>query len=164
VPRPHAKVFCFFFSKKKRFLPAMTEDDLAWRIANLMQEREGAHAKAGLSLEAVRAGYARVALAATPAMVNGHGTVHGGVIFTLADAAFAYACNGRNEAAVANQVSIVFLTPGQAGERLVAEAVELSREGRSGVYQVTVTGADGRMVAVFQGLSRLLGRKVIEGL
>lgn len=140
----------------------MTEDELAWQIASLMQERQGAHAGAGLRLQEARAGYALVALEATPAMLNGHGTLHGGVIFTLADTAFSYACNGRNEAAVANQVSIVFMSPGQAGERLVAEAVEVSRAGRSGVYQVTVRGADGRMVAVFQGLSRLLGRPVLE--
>jgi len=139
----------------------VTGDELAWRVACFMWEREGSHAKAGLRLDAARAGFARVALEAAPEMLNGHGTLHGGVIFTLADAAFAYACNSYNEAAVANQVSIVFLSPGQAGERLVAEAVEVSREGRSGVYQVVVTAADGRVVAVFQGLSRLLGRPVL---
>jgi len=139
----------------------MSADELAWEVARFMWGREGAHAKAGLTLEAVRVGFARVALEAEAGMLNGHGTLHGGVIFTLADAAFAYACNSYNEAAVANQVSIVFLSPGQAGEKLVAEAVEVSREGRSGVYQVTVSAPGGRVVAVFQGLSRLLGRPVL---
>jgi acyl-CoA thioesterase len=139
----------------------MTEDELAWQVASAMRAQEGSHAGAGLTLQAARAGYARVALAATPEMLNGHGTLHGGAIFTLADTAFAYACNSRNEAAVASQVSIVFLSPGRAGETLLAEAKEVSREGRSGVYQVTVTGEDGRVVAAFQGLSRFLGRPVL---
>jgi acyl-CoA thioesterase len=139
----------------------MTEDQLAFAVASYMQSQEGAHVATGMALEGVRPGYARVALDVGVAMLNGHGTVHGGVIFTLADTAFAYACNSRNEAAVAQQVSIVFLSPAQAGERLVAEAVEQSVQGRSGVYAVTVKAADDRVVAMFQGLSRMIGRKVL---
>jgi len=125
-----------------------------------MRSREGAHVGTGITLDAARAGYASVALDADPSMLNSHGTVHGGVIFTLADTAFAYACNSRNDAAVAQQVSIVFLTPGRAGERLVAEAIEQSVQGRSGVYTVTVR-AGARTVAVFQGLSRTIGQAVL---
>lgn len=141
----------------------MTEDELAFAVASHMQSQEGAHVATGMSLEAVRPGYAKVALEVGVEMLNGHRTVHGGVIFTLADTAFAYACNSRNEAAVAQQVSIVFLSPGHAGERLVAEAVEQSVQGRSGVYNVTVKAPDDRVVAVFQGLSRMIGRKVLPG-
>jgi acyl-CoA thioesterase len=125
-----------------------------------MRSKEGAHVATGITLEAARAGFARVALDADAVMVNSHGTIHGGVIFTLADTAFAYACNSRNEAAVAQQVSIVFLTPGRAGERLVAEAVEQGVQGRSGVYTVTVRAGE-RTVAVFQGLSRTIGQAVL---
>jgi acyl-CoA thioesterase len=138
----------------------MDEDELAFRVASHMRSREGAHVGTGITLDAARAGYASVALDADPSMLNSHGTVHGGVIFTLADTAFAYACNSRNDAAVAQQVSIVFLTPGRAGERLVAEAIEQSVQGRSGVYTVTVR-AGARTVAVFQGLSRTIGQAVL---
>jgi acyl-CoA thioesterase len=138
----------------------MNADELAWQVATHMRAQEGAHIGAGLSLEAAREGYARVALHVSSAMLNSHQTLHGGVIFTLADTAFAYACNSRNEAAVAQQVSIVFLSPGRAGETLVAEAVEQSTQGRSGVYAITVRAGD-RVVATLQALSRSIGQKVL---
>jgi acyl-CoA thioesterase len=87
-------------------------------------------------------------------MLNGHGICHGGFIFTLADSAFAFACNSYNQNTVAQQNQITYLTPGQAGEILTATASEVSRMGRSGIYDVTVTGEDGRTVALFRGLSR----------
>lgn len=87
-------------------------------------------------------------------MLNGHGICHGGFIFTLADSAFAFACNSYNQLAVAQQNQITYLAPGREGERLQATALEVSRSGRSGVYDVFVTGGDGRSVAVFRGLSR----------
>jgi len=162
-----SKSFLLLFSKKQRFLPSpksitaqMNEDDLAFRVACHMRSLEGAHVGTGITLEAAKAGYALVALDADASMLNSHGTVHGGMIFTLADTAFAYACNSRNDAAVAQQVSIVFLTPGRAGERLLAEAVEQSVQGRSGVYTVTVRSGE-RTVAVFQGLSRTIGQAVL---
>lgn len=139
----------------------MTRDELALKIATHMRSLDGAHVATGITLEAAREGYARVALHAGADMLNSHGSVHGGMIFTLADTAFAYACNGRNEAAVAQQVSIVFVSPGRDGEILVAEAVEQTVQGRSGVYQVTVRAGD-RVVAVFQGLARMIGKQVIS--
>jgi len=139
----------------------MTNDERAWQVASHMRAQEGAHVSKGLTLEAAREGYALVSLAVDSSMLNSHGSVHGGVIFTLADTAFAYACNSRNQAAVAQQVSIVFVSPGQAGERLTAEAIELSVQGRSGVYQVTVRTAAGRVVAIFQGLSRHINQAVL---
>jgi acyl-CoA thioesterase len=139
----------------------MTADDLAHKIATHMRATEGGIAGGGIRIQSAREGYARLTLAVNEEMLNGHRTVHGGIIFTLADTAFAYACNSRNEAAVAQSASIVFLSPGQAGEILAAEAVEQAALGRTGVYTVTVTGTDGRVVAVFQGLSRTIGRKVL---
>jgi acyl-CoA thioesterase len=97
-----------------------------------------------------------------PDMLNGHAIAHGGMIFALADTAFAYACNSRNMSTVAQAASIVFLAKARAGERLVAEAREQALSGRSGVYAVTVTAQDGRTVAEFQGLSRSLGEPVLE--
>jgi acyl-CoA thioesterase len=140
----------------------MTGDELAWKVAEAMRAREGGDVQAGMTLEAAREGYARVALDVGAGMLNGHGTVHGGMIFLLADTAFAYASNSRNEAAVAQQVSIVFVAAGAAGERLLAEAVEQAMQGRSGVYQVTVRGGDDRVVAIFQGLARLIGKKILD--
>ena len=86
-------------------------------------------------------------------MLNGHGIAHGGMIFALADTAFAYACNSRNVTTVAAQASIVFLDAAREGEMLVAEAREAALAGRSGVYNVSVRGEDGRAIAEFQGLS-----------
>lgn len=89
-----------------------------------------------------------------PDMLNGHGICHGGFIFTLADSAFAFACNSYNQTTVAQQNQITYLSPGQPEERLTAAAREVSRSGRSGIYDVTVTGEDDRVVALFRGLSR----------
>jgi len=142
----------------------MGADELALAVATYMRGREGGLAGGGITLLAAREGYAKLSLAISTEMLNGHGTAHGGIIFTLADTAFAYACNSRNEAAVAQQASITFLTPGRAGETLTAEAVEQASEGRAGVYIVTVTGAESRKIAIFQGLSRAIGKTVLPGI
>jgi acyl-CoA thioesterase len=86
-------------------------------------------------------------------MVNGHGLAHGGYVFLLADTAFAVACNTHDEAAVARACDIVFVRPAKAGDELVASAVERSRVGRSGIYDVTVRRADGEVVAELRGQS-----------
>src|SRR5690349_22048309 len=95
-------------------------------------------------------------------MLNSHGIAHGGMIFALADTAFAYVCNGANHASVAAQASIVFLDKVAEGETLIAEAAEVAREGRAGVTRVTIRTADGRAIAEFTGYSRTLGGPVIE--
>ena len=93
-------------------------------------------------------------MAVQDVMLNGHGICHGGFIFSLADTAFAYACNSGNELTVAQHCSIDFLRPARAGEQLTATAREVARRPRSGVYDVTVCGEDGETVALFRGLSR----------
>lgn len=113
----------------------------------------------GMSLEAVAPGRAQVSMSVTEAMVNGHGICHGGFIFTLADSAFAYACNSYGEAAVAQHCAITFLRPVRLGETLHADAVERALAGRSGIYDVQVTGEDGRIVAEMRGHSRRVGEK-----
>ncbi len=93
-----------------------------------------------------------------PEMVNGHGLCHGGFIFALANSAMAFAANSHGERAVAQHNSITYVRPGRAGETLVAEAEERSRAGRSGIYDVRVTGSsDGSVVAEFRGHTRLSG-------
>jgi len=94
-------------------------------------------------------------------MLNGHGTAHGGMLFALADSAFAYACNSRNLRTVAAQASIVFLEPAREGEMLIAEARERALVARSGVYDVSVRTADGRAIAEFTGFSRSVGGEVV---
>lgn len=137
-------------------------DALARRVADTMLSKEGTGPSWGLVIEDVREGYARVRMLLRPDMANGHGIVHGGMIFSLADSAFAYACNSRNATTVAAHASISFLTPAKVGETLIAEAVERSRSGRSGVYAVQIKAGDGRTVAEFQGLSREIGGAIVE--
>jgi acyl-CoA thioesterase len=95
-------------------------------------------------------------------MLNGHRIAHGGIVFALADTAFAYVCNGRNERTVAAQAGIVFLGSAQAGETLIAEAEELATSGRSGVTRVAVRTTDGRTMAEFTGYSRTIGGAVVD--
>lgn len=136
--------------------------ELARRVAHSLMQREGTGPAWGLEIEEAGPGYARVAMRLRPEMLNGFAIAHGGMTFALADSAFAYACNSRNVATVAQGASISFLDSGRAGERLVAEAQERALKGRVGVYAVTVRGEDGRVVAEFQGLSRAIGGSIIE--
>ena len=136
-------------------------DELADKVARSMLSREGTGAAWGIEIEEVGEGYARIAMSVRKDMLNGHAIAHGGMIFALADTAFAYACNSRNETTVAQQASIAFLAPGREGDRLVAEAKEEAVSGRSGVYAVTVSNQKGEIIAVFQGLSRTTGGPVL---
>jgi len=136
-------------------------DELAARVADAMLAAEGTGPAWGIVIEEARAGYARLRMTVRPDMLNGHGIVHGGMVFALADTAFAYVCNGRNERTVAAQANIVFLDAAGTGETLIAEAEEISRSGRSGVTRVSVRTAEGRPVAEFTGYSRTIGGYVI---
>lgn len=136
-------------------------DAMALEVARTLIRLEGTAKAWDLTLEEARVGYSRVQMMARPDMLNGHGSVHGGMIFALADTAFAYACNARNISTVAQQASIIFVSPATAGEILIAEAREVTVAGRSGVYAVEVRSRDGRVVAEFQGLSRAVGGPVV---
>jgi len=137
-------------------------DDLAASIAAKMRADEGTGAAWGVEIEEARLGYARIRMRLRADMLNGHGIAHGGMIFALADTAFAYACNSRNVTTVAAQASVVFLDAAKEGEVLVAEAREVALAGRSGVTHVSVRTAGGRAIAEFQGYSRTLGGLVVE--
>ena len=139
-------------------------DSDALAVARRMQSLEGTSPAWDLSLEDAGVGRARVSMVVRDDMLNGFKTAHGGMIFALADTAFAYACNSRNVMTFAQHAAISFLSPGRPGERLTADAREDAASGRTGVYTVRVTGEDGRMVAVFHGLSRSAGGPVIEEL
>jgi acyl-CoA thioesterase len=137
-------------------------DNLARRVAETLLQREGTGPAWVIVIDEVREGYARIRMKLRDDMLNGHRIGHGGMIFALADTAFAYACNSRNENTVAQSASISFLAPAQPGDILIAEARELSRSGRNGVYHVSVRTADGRVIAEFTGLSRTVGGPVIS--
>jgi acyl-CoA thioesterase len=138
-------------------------DALAEQVAQAMWPQDRAAHKLGIRLVSVRAGHARLAMEVSEDMSNGHGTCHGGIIFTLADCAFAYACNSHNQHTVASACHIDFLAPARVGDRLEAEAVERSLTGRTGVYDVTVYGRGGKAIALFRGKSHRVSGEIVAG-
>ena len=140
----------------------MDADELANRVAHEMLASEGTGPSWGIAIEEARAGYVRLRMTLRDDMLNGHRIAHGGMVFSLADTAFAYVCNGKNERTVAAQASIVFLDAAKVGEALIAEAEEVSRAGRSGVTRVAVKSSDGRPIAEFTGYSRTIGGPIVD--
>lgn len=140
----------------------MNSDQLADRVAHDMLAAEGTGPAWGIVIEEARAGYARLRMTVRDDMLNGHRIVHGGMVFSLADTAFAYVCNGKNERTVAAQANIVFLDAAREGEILIAEGEEVSRAGRSGVTRVSVRTSDGRPIAEFTGYSRTIGGAIVD--
>jgi acyl-CoA thioesterase len=134
----------------------LSPDDLARACAEAMWKEDDASKGLGMEILQVRPGEAVLTMTVGPHMVNGHGIAHGGFIFLLADSAFAFACNSHNERAVAAQCNISFIRPGKLGDRLIATAREISRTGRSGIYDVRVT-VDDIAIAELRGHSRTLG-------
>jgi acyl-CoA thioesterase len=128
----------------------------AQRIAELIWPEDAASRWLGMKLEEVRAGYARLSMRVTAHMVNGQKVCHGGLIFTLADSSFGYACNTHNQRALAAGASIDFLSPAQLGDVLVAECVESARAGRRGIYDAKVTNQKGEAIALFRGESAVV--------
>jgi len=139
----------------------MSPDELARAAAQAMYEADGCTRALGMELLEVRAGYARLRMAVRPEFLNGHLTCHGGMIFSLADSAFAFACNSYNINTVAAGCSIEFLRPVLRDEVLTAEAVEQVLSGRNGVYDIRVTNRAGETVALFRGKSAQIRGNVI---
>jgi acyl-CoA thioesterase len=140
----------------------LSPDDLARACADAMWQEDEASQGLGMEIVDIRAGQATLAMTVQPHMVNGHKIAHGGFIFTLADSAFAFACNSHNERTVAAQGAITFLRPGKLGDRLIATAREVSRSGRSGIYDVRVTAGE-VVIAEFRGHSRSIGGTLVPG-
>lgn len=127
-----------------------------------MYARDLALQALGIEIVEIGEGFARATFTVRTDMVNGHDVCHGGLLFTLADSAFAYACNSRNDSTVALQCSISFVAPARVGERIEAVARERTLGGRTGTYDVEVTGPNGS-VALFRGISyRIKGTVITE--
>ena len=135
---------------------ALSPDDLARACADAMWQDDDASKDLGMEIRQIRPGEATLTMTVKPQMVNGQGIAHGGFIFLLADSAFAFACNSHNERAVAAQCNISFIRPGKLGDLLIATAREISRTGRSGIYDVRVT-VDDTPIAELRGHSRTIG-------
>ena len=134
----------------------LSPDDLARACADAMWQEDDASKGLGMEIVEVRPGQATLTMTVKPDMVNGQRIAHGGFIFLLADSTFAFACNSHNERTVAAQCNITFIKPGRLGDRLVATAREISRTGRSGIYDVRVA-VDDVVIAEFRGHSRTVG-------
>ena len=130
------------------------EDQLAHACSEAMWKNDEASRGLGFTKEEVRLGYARLSMTVRKDMLNGQKIVHGGFVFTLADSAFAFACNGRNQFTVAQHCSITFVAPGFENDHLTAIAKERIFSGRSGIYDCTVTNQNGEIVAEMRGHSR----------
>jgi acyl-CoA thioesterase len=143
----------------------MTPQEIAETVGKLVADRDLAGRRLGVELVAAGPGRCELRMTVQPDMVNSGGTCHGGVIFTLADSAFGYACNSFNRRAVAQQCDITYLKPVAVGTVLTATAELRETAGRSSVYDMTVRNqATGETVALFRGLSREIGGEIIPGL
>ena len=141
---------------------ALNEQELAEKVADYMYDNDSAAKLLGIELLEIKPGYARMSMLVRRDMLNGHGILHGGMTFCLADTAFAYACNSRNQKTVALACSITYVIAGKAGEKLIATAQEQASAGRTGVYDITIHNQDGKVFAVFRGNSYRTKHEVIE--
>lgn len=139
-----------------------SKDNTARACADALWATDNASRALGMQLISVSPGNAELSMMVRPEMTNGHGTCHGGFMFTLADSAFAFACNTYDERTVAQHAQITFIAPAKTGDTLIAKAVERSRTGRSGIYDITVTLESGEQIAEFRGHSRTIGGSIIE--
>lgn len=133
---------------------AMTAQQLAEACAKAMWAQDAASQGLDMRLEHVAPGEATLSMVITQRMANGHNNCHGGYIFTLADSAFAFACNAYNQLTVGHQAAITYIAPASVGDRLTATCRELHRKGRGGIYDVKVTNQHGEYVAEFRGHCR----------
>ncbi|MEM7256098.1 MAG: hydroxyphenylacetyl-CoA thioesterase PaaI [Pseudomonadota bacterium] len=134
----------------------LSPDEIAQRSADAMWGNDSASKSLGINLQQVSVGRAVLSMLVTEQHTNGHDICHGGFIFTLADSAFAFACNSYNQIAVAQQNSITFVAPGKLGDTLTATATEVHRGKRSGIYDAVVINQNNETIACFRGNSRTL--------
>ncbi|MYN00904.1 hydroxyphenylacetyl-CoA thioesterase PaaI [Pseudoduganella sp. DS3] len=141
--------------------PRMNPQALAEAAGAAMFARDPASQGLGMKLVEIRPGYARMSMPVRTDMLNGHQTCHGGFIFALADSAFAFACNSHNHTTVGAGCTIDYLAPGRLDDVLMAEAVERTLAGKTGIYDVNVTNQEGKMIATFRGKSHRVAGEVV---
>jgi len=129
----------------------ITGDILANNVVNDMLQKDLFSQWLGISIIEIKEGYSKIKMTVRPEMINGFGIVHGGITFSLADSAFAFACNNRNVLSVALDTSINFLKPVQVNDMLLAEAKELHNGRSTGLYHINITNQRNEIVAVFKG-------------
>lgn len=142
----------------------MDEIAIAKKCAETMWEKDAAAHLLGIKVEVSRPGFAEAAFEVRPDMLNGHGVCHGGYLFTLADTAFAFACNTYNKVTVASGASIDFLRPAKLGDTIVATASEFHRGGRIGFYDVVLQNQHGQDIAAFRGRSHSTNKVMFDEL
>jgi acyl-CoA thioesterase len=143
--------------------PPHDPQTLAEAVGRAMFARDLASQALGMTLDLVGPGTATMTMTVRPDMCNGHRTCHGGLIFTLADSTFAFACNSYNHPAVALGCTIDFMTPAHQGDLLTAVARVRQQGSRTGVYDITVTNQAGREIALFRGKSYRIKGTVLDG-
>lgn len=141
--------------------PESEAQRLAEQSARALFANDHASSSLGIGIEDVRPGFARLRMKVRADMLNGHGTCHGGIVFALADSAFAVACNTHNTVTVAAAAAIDFLAPAQERDELTAEARELWRSRRSGIYEISVSNQRGETIALFRGRSHCIGGQIV---
>ncbi len=140
----------------------MDAEQIARACADAMYANDRASAALGMQIEDMAEGRAVMGMTVREDMVNGHDLCHGGLIFSLADSAFAFACNSQNFNTVAAGARIEFLAAGRLGDRLTAVAEQISQGGRTGIYDVVVSNQDNKTVALFRGNSHRIGGALVD--
>jgi acyl-CoA thioesterase len=136
---------------------------LAEAVGRAMYARDQASNMLGMALDSIAPGRAQMTMRVRPDMCNGHGMCHGGLIFSLADSTFAFACNSYNINAVAIGCTIDFIAAGKNGDTLTAIGEMRQQGSRTGLYDITVTNQDGQAIAVFRGKSYRIKGNVLSG-
>ena len=140
----------------------MDKDDVANKVVNHMIENDLFSQWLGISVLEIKEGYSKIKMNVRAEMINGFGIEHGGIAFSLADSAFAFACNNRNVLSLALDTSINFLKPVHVGDELIAEAKELHNGKSTGLYHITITNQKQHIVAVFKGTCFRTDKNIIS--
>lgn len=139
----------------------MPKNELATKVVNHLMENDLFSQWLGIEVLEVSEGYSKIKMTVRKEMINGFGIVHGGVAFSLADSAFAFACNNRNTLSVALDTSINFIKPVHVDDVLTAEAKELHNGRSTGLYHITITNQHGHVVALFKGTCFRTGKNLV---
>ena len=140
----------------------MEKNQFAQQVVNHLLEKDLFSKWLGIQVIETGEGYSKIKITIRNEMVNGFGIVHGGVTFSLADSAFAFACNNRNNLSVALDTSINFMKPAHVGDVLTAEAKEIHNGKSTGLYQIFITNQNGHLIALFKGTCFRTNKKLLE--